>query len=224
MQLQVARTGKPVIDTANISTILNTTKYPIAFLDYETFFPAIPLFDGYRPYQQMVFQYSLHILTENGDLQHSECLVRTLADPVPEILRTLQSQLPENGTIVVWNKGFEMGRNKEMAALLPDHAAFLRALNRRVFDLMDIFRKNYYVHPDFQGSCSIKKILPVLIPNLSYKDLVIQEGGTASLTWYRMLTDGRSEEEKAKTCDHLLNYCKLDTLAMVEVFQKLKAL
>ncbi len=224
LQLQVVRTGKPVIDTRSISTILNTTKYPLAFLDYETFFPAVPLFDGYKPYQQMVFQYSLHVLLEDGTLQHSECLVRTLVDPVSEILRTLRSQLPENGTVVVWNKGFEMGRNEEMAALLPDQAVFLRSLNSRVFDLMEIFSKHHYVHPDFRGSYSIKKVLPVLVPSLSYKDLEIQEGGTASLTWYRMLTDGRSEVEKLKTREAMLAYCKLDTLAMVEVFRCLKAL
>src|SRR5690606_23940064 len=97
-------------------------------------------------------------------------------DPVPEILRTLRAELPDKGTVVVWNKGFEMGRNEEMAALVPDYAAFLQSLNARVFDLMDVFRKQYYVHPDFRGSSSIKKVLPVLVPSLSYKDLVIQEG------------------------------------------------
>lgn len=224
LQLEVARSGKPVIDTASIQSIINTAAYPIAFLDYETFFPAVPLFDGYKPYQQMVFQYSLHVLSEDGTLQHSECLVRSLQDPVPEILRTLQAELPDKGTVVVWNKGFEMGRNEEMAASVPDYAAFLQSLNARVFDLMDVFRKQHYVHPDFRGSCSIKKVLPVLVPSLSYKDLVIQEGGTASLTWYRALTDGRNEEERLKTFEHMLAYCKLDTLAMVEVFRCLKAL
>jgi hypothetical protein len=224
LQLQAARTGKPVIDTTSIQHIINTATYPIAFLDYETFFPAVPLFDGYKPYQQMVFQYSLHILSEDGTLQHAECLVRSLQDPVPEILYTLKSQLPANGTIVVWNKGFEMGRNNEMAALLPEYAVFLQSLNNRVFDLMEVFRQQHYVHPDFRGSCSIKKVLPVLVPTLSYKDLVIQEGGTASLTWYRMLTDGRSENDKTETCNHLLSYCKLDTLAMVEVFRHLKTM
>ena len=224
LQLEVARTGKPIIDTKSIQSIINTATYPIAFLDYETFFPAVPLFDGYKPYQQMVFQYSLHILSDDGSLQHSECLVRSLQDPVPEILHTLRSQLPGNGTVVVWNKGFEIGRNEEMATLLPEYAVFLQSVNGRVFDLMEIFRQQHYVHPDFRGSCSIKKVLPVLVPSLSYKDLVIQEGGTASLTWYRALTDGRNEKDRLETFEHMLAYCKLDTFAMVEIFRHLASL
>jgi hypothetical protein len=170
----------------------------------------------------MVFQFSVHTLSEDGEVKHFECLARTLENPVSEITRCLQECCPETGSVIVWNKSFEMARNEEMGVLMPDHAVMLQSLNSRIYDLMDIFRKLYYVHPDFRGSCSIKKVLPVLVPSLSYKDLEIQEGGTASLSWYRMLTDGRSEEEKLKTCEAMLAYCKLDTLAMVELFKCLK--
>ena len=223
-QLQVARTREPIIEAENIRAELSNVTYPVTFLDYETFFPAIPLFDGYKPYQQMVFQFSVHVLDENGDLKHHECLVRSMENPVTEIVRCLNECCPQSGSVIVWNKSFEKGRNDEMAALLPEYASMLQSINSRTYDLMDIFRKLYYVHPDFRGSCSIKKVLPVLVPSLSYKDLVIQEGGTASLSWYRALTDGRTEEEKQKTFDHMLAYCKLDTLAMVEVFQVLTSL
>ncbi len=223
-QLQTARTGKPIIEIEKIHKELSSITFPITFLDYETFFPAIPMFDGYKPYQQMVFQYSVHTLSEDGELKHFECLAQTLENPASEILRCLQGCCPKTGTVVVWNKGFEMARNDEMGILMPDHANLLQSINSRVYDLMDIFRKLYYVHPDFRGSCSIKKILPVLVPSLSYKDLEIQDGGTASLTWYRMLTDGLSNAEKQKTREAMLAYCKLDTLAMVEVFRCLQAL
>lgn len=223
-QVQAARTGQPIIDIDKIRAELGNVTYPVTFLDYETFFPAVPLFDGYKPYQQMVFQYSVHVLSEDGELKHFECLARTMENPVGEIVRGLRECCPDSGTVIVWNKSFEMGRNEEMGALMPEYAQFLESLNGRTYDLMDIFRKLHYVHPDFRGSCSIKKVLPVLVPSLSYKDLEIQEGGTASLSWYRMLTDGRSKEEMEKTCTHMLEYCKLDTLAMAELFKCLKLL
>ncbi len=170
----------------------------------------------------MVFQYSLHTLSEDGDLKHFEYLAPALENPVNEMLQCLQKCCPKDGTVIVWNKSFEMARNDEMGVLSPSHASFLQSINGRVYDLMDIFRKLYYVHPDFRGSCSIKKVLPVLVPSLSHKDLKIQDGGTASLTWYRMFTDGRSESEKQKSTEDMLAYCKLDTLAMVEVFRFLQ--
>lgn len=223
-QVQVARTGQPIIEADKIRAELGNVAYPVTFLDYETFFPAVPLFDGYKPYQQMVFQYSVHVLSEDGELKHFECLARTMENPVGEIVRGLRECCPDSGTVIVWNKSFEMGRNEEMGALMPEYAQFLESLNGRTYDLMDIFRKLHYVHPDFRGSCSIKKVLPVLVPSLSYKDLEIQEGGTASLSWYRMLTDGRSKDEMEKTCTHMREYCKLDTLAMVDIFRHLKSI
>ncbi len=224
-QMTCVRTGKPIIEAARIHAALADLKYPIHFFDYETFFPAIPLFDGYKPYQQMVFQFSLHILrTPESELEHKECLVMELADPVPTILAALMEHMDNEGTVMVWNKSFEMNRNKEMAASHPAFAQLLHSINDRVFDLMEIFRKHLYVHPDFRGSCSIKDILPVLVPHLSYKALAIQEGGTASLSWYRMLTDGRADDERRKTCADLIEYCKLDTLAMVEIFRRLTSL
>jgi len=173
----------------------------------------------------MVFQYSLHILREEGaELEHFEYLAETLEDPSIVLATKLCTDIGNEGSVIVWNKSFEMSRNKEMAELVPEHATALLNINDRVYDLMEIFRKQLYVHPDFRGSCSIKKVMPVIVPTLSYKDLVIQEGGTASLTWYRMLTDGRSIKEKAETCDHLRKYCELDTLAMVEIWRKLQRL
>jgi len=223
-QVQAARTGKAKIELEKIREELGSVAYPVTFLDYETFFPAVPLFDGLKPYQQMVFQYSLHTLSEDGELNHFEYLAPSLKNPVNEILQGLQKCCPRDGTVIVWNKSFEMARNDEMSVLSPSHASFLQSINGRVYDLMDIFRKLYYVHPDFRGSCSIKKVLPVLVPSLSHKDLEIQDGGTASLTWYRMLTDGRSESEKQKSSEDMLAYCKLDTLAMVEVFRFLQTI
>lgn len=104
---------------------------------------------------------------------------------------------------------------------MPEYAQFLKSINARMFDLMEIFKKQYYVHPAFKGSCSIKDVLPVLVPSLSYKELAIQEGATASLTWYHMLTGQMDSVQREETCRNMLEYCKLYTLAMVEVYREL---
>lgn len=224
-QLQVARSGQPVVERQKIREVVESLQYPLYFLDYESWNPALPMFDGYRPYQQMVFQYSLHILRAPGaEMEHRECLVAESCDPMPVVAKRLVEDIGTDGNIVVWNAQFEANRNDEMANHVPDHAEFLRGLNSRIVDLMEIFRRQHYVHPAFRGSCSIKDVLPVVVPTLSYKDLAIQNGGTASLTWYRMLTDGRSQAERAVTCSELTAYCRLDTLAMVEVFRHLNSI
>jgi hypothetical protein len=221
-QLQVARSGRPVVEREKIREVLDARRYPLYFLDYESWNPAVPMFDGYRPYQQMVFQYSLHVLRSPGaGMEHRECLVSELSDPMRVVARHLAEDIGGEGEIIVWNAQFEANRNDEMAAHVPELADFLRGLNGRIFDLMGIFRQQQYVHPAFRGSCSIKDVLPVVAPTLSYKELAIQEGGTASLTWYRMVTDGRGAAERAATCKDLTAYCTLDTLAMVEVFRHL---
>jgi hypothetical protein len=224
-QVHVAQSGEPIIDRAGIRDALQKLSYPLYFLDYETFSPAIPLFDGYKPYQQMVFQYSLHIMpSPDASPEHREYLAEELRDPLHDVTTRLRQDIGDEGTVVVWNKTFEIGRNREMAERAPAHAAFLHAVNDRVFDLMDIFRDRLFVHPDCRGSNSIKDVLPVLVPELSYDELEIKEGSTASLTWYRMLTDGRAAKALAKTCDDLRTYCTLDTRAMVEIFRYLSAL
>ncbi|MEK7218958.1 MAG: DUF2779 domain-containing protein, partial [Patescibacteria group bacterium] len=118
----------------------------------------------------------------------------------------------------------EMGGNEEMAAMYPADASFLQSGNERVVDLMEVFTKLHYMDARFDGSCSIKKVLPVLVPTLSHKDLHIHEGMTASLSWYRMFDGAKTDEERGRTRKHLLEYCELDTLAMVEIFRFLLAL
>ncbi len=222
-QVMVTKIQQPIIDRENINSTLKGLRYPLYFLDYETFAPAIPLFDRTKPYQQICFQYSLHVLHENGELLHHEFLATGQENPIPILLKQLQKDIASNGgTVMVWNKSFEMSRNMEMARMFPEYKTFLDDVNARVFDLMEIFSKQYYVHPDFQGSCSIKKILPVLIPELSYKNLGIQEGGTASLSWYQMNFEESDNEKRKKIHNDLLTYCGLDSFAMVRIFQELR--
>jgi hypothetical protein len=114
--------------------------------------------------------------------------------------------------------------NKEIANMYPQFANFLNWVNEQTFDLMKIFSQNYYIHPEFKGSCSIKKVLPVLVPELSYQNLAINEGMTASIKWFQMVTNKTNDNEKEAIYQHLLAYCKLDTLAMVKILEKIQKL
>ncbi len=217
------KTRQVYIEKENIKKELAGLKYPLYFLDYETNSPAIPIFDGYRPYQRMTFQYSLHIKElKESKLKHFEYLARDCEDPSPKLTESLSKIIGSKGSVIAWNKSFEKGCNKEMSERYPKYAKFFESVNRRMYDLMDSFKKGYYVHHDFHGSASLKKVLPVLVPKLSYKALNIQEGGTASNTWLEMIGPEMDQKEKNKTYKDLLAYCQLDTLAMVEILERLE--
>lgn len=216
------KANKPFVDEEKIMQILNELEYPLYFLDYETFAPAIPLYQKTKPYQQICFQYSLHILNKgSNEVGHKEFLETTADDPRPKLLEHLEKDLGPTGTVIVWNKGFEMGRNKEMAETFPAYRVFLENLNARVFDLMEIFRDQHFVHPEFHGSHSIKKVLPVLVPGTSHQDLEIHNGGMASLGWFQMIFGNLDQATKKDMEKNLLEYCKLDTLAMVMIYKNL---
>jgi hypothetical protein len=119
---------------------------------------------------------------------------------------------------------FEKNCNTLLGTLLPEHAEFYEKLNDRIVDLMVPFSQNWYVDSDFYGSASIKKVLPVLVPSLSHKDLDISDGSSAQRLWMEAILDGKRPDEKDKILDDLIKYCKLDTLAMVEIFRKLRDL
>ncbi len=224
-QISVARSQESIIDREEVQTFLNTIEYPIAFFDYETFPSAIPRFDGYSPYNQIPFQFSVHILDKpDGELEHKEFIYTENKNPDIPMIEALEKFLPASGSVVVWYKSFEMSRNKELGKRNPDFEQFLINLNDRVVDLEDPFKNQFYVHPDFKGKTSIKYVLPALVPKLSYKELDIQEGGTASNTWNKIVTGGYINEEIEEQNKNLLKYCELDTLAMVEIFYVLQKL
>lgn len=224
-QVDTAQSGQPYIDRDGINQFLETIQYPIAFLDYETYPSALPRFDGYKPYQQIPFQFSLHVLeSPDSELKHYEFLHTTPDNPDIPFALALQKYLPKSGSVVVWNKMFEKGRNMDIATRAPQFHDFMVDINNRVVDLMIPFsgKTLVYDHPKFKGSASIKYILPALVPHLSYKSLHIQEGGTASDTWNRVVSGEYDIEEKDMKIQALKDYCCLDTLAMVEVWKALK--
>lgn len=224
LQIQSARQNKPIIDHEAIALELSQLEYPIYFLDYETYGEALPMYDSYKPYQQAVTQFSIHVVRnpESDEFEHYECLATKAGDPARHLATELCNVIGDTGSVIVWNKGFECGRNDELAVLCPDLAPQLKSINERVYDLMDIFKDGLYVDHRFHGSASIKKVLPVLCPELSYKELEIGEGTKAMLAWYEMVYGDLSDKEREKIKQNLLTYCKLDTWAMVEIWRKLK--
>ncbi len=175
---------------------------------------------------QIPFQYSLHIIDEDGVPVHKEFLGDEHSDPREELVRRMLGDITPMGSIVAYNMAFEKGRIEELARLFPSYKEQLLALNERFVDLIEPFRGLGYYHPDFNGSFSIKSVLPALFPDdeeLDYKNLKIQNGGMAMDTFANLylLKDQTKREEIREA---LYAYCRLDTLAMVRIFDKLKNL
>lgn len=223
LQIEALRQGRPTIHVDKIKKFLGTFTYPLYFFDYETLGSLVPYFDGLKPYQQLPFQYSLHILdSPDAELRHEEFLHHDSTNPAEPLTKTLISHIGEKGTVITWNMSFEKSCNTLLGTLLPEHAEFYKNLNNRIADLMTPFMQNWYVSSDFCGSASIKNVLPVLIPELSHKLLEISDGGTAQRLWMEAVLDGKRPEEKEQILSDLLDYCKLDTLAMVKIHDVLR--
>lgn len=212
--------GFAQIDKLGIEKKLAELSYPIYFFDVESHQTAIPELSGVSPYSQICFQFSCHILKENGEIEHREFLHVENSDPRKPFLEKLFEVIGELGSIVVYNQQFEITRFKELAIWFPEYKEKLDQLIGRVWDQLIIFR-DHYTHPDFNGSNSIKSILPILVPKLSYKELVISQGDEASAIWSEMVYMEEGEE-KQNIIHALKEYCKLDTLAMVEIHRVLQ--
>jgi hypothetical protein len=222
MQVHSEVRNETFIDKKAIRSFVENLNYPIYHLDFETFTSAVPIFDGSRPYQQLVFQYSLHIEHEDGRIEHKEYLAETNnEDPRIKFIERLIQDCGNEGDVLVYNIGFERGKLFDLIKFSPQHKQPILRIIDRLKDLMIPFRERWYYTPEMKGSYSIKKVLPALVPELSYQDLSIQEGGTASNTFSTML-QGNFKGDVVQTRKDLLEYCKLDTLAMVRILEKLK--
>lgn len=221
-RMRAYRNKVPIIDKLRIKQFLDSLEFPLYFFDYETLASLVPYFDGMKPYAQYPFQYSLHILdAPDGELRHEEYLHTEKSNPAESIVKAMQSHFGPTGSVIAWNMGFEKSCNDTLAQFIPEAADFLSGINDRMVDLMVPFSSGAYVDFSFKGSASIKNVLPVLVPELSYKALDIQEGGSAQRIWMQTVLDGKNTEQKEKILKDLLEYCKLDTLAMVEIWKVL---
>ena len=225
LQVETYKSNEPHIDKSIIRDFIETVKFPINFFDFETFQNAIPRFDKQRAYMQIPFQYSLHILQEDGTLEHKEFLGDENSDPRNNLINQMLEDITPTGSIMAYNQSFEISRIKELAIFNESKKDKLLPLVDRFVDLIVPFRQRGYYHPNFNGSFSIKSVLPAMFPNndeLDYKKLgSIQNGGDAMDTFANLylLKDKSKIDEIRKD---LLAYCHLDTLAMLRIYEKLK--
>ena len=191
-------------------------------MDFETYMLAVPEYDGHWPYRQVPFQFSMHRQDiEGGNVKHDYFLAENDCNPCPQFVERLLACLVTKGSIIVYNKTFENCRLNELKNDYPEYVETITAIQARIIDLMVPFRKKFLYHPAMQGSYSIKKVLPALLPELSYNDLAISDGGNASATFYNL----RYEPDVKKVATNrkdLLQYCKLDTWAMVKLVEKMR--
>lgn len=224
-QIRTTKSNQRLIQKDAIKAFLDTFQYPLYFFDYETFSSAVPQFDGTSPYQDYPFQYSLHCIQHEGaSPQHFEYLHTDASNPMPGLLAQMHSDLGDTGTILAWNMGYEKGCNDRMAKLYPEYAGTLSAIDLRMNDLMIPFANMWYFDKDFFGSASIKKVLPVLAPELSYKELGVGDGLLARRLWTETVLEGKHSESRPAIIQDLRAYCKLDTFAMVRILEFLKTL
>ncbi len=221
--LSAVANGGRSVDRDALANFLSKIEYPVHYFDYETTQSLVPPWDGTRPYQQVPFQYSLHVQPKTGaEVEHLEYLHRDATNPMPPLLERLREDMGDKGSVVVWYAGFEKSRNDEMAAAFPEHSEFLAVLNERVVDLMEPFADETINDPAFKGSASIKAVLPALVPELSYGDLDIQEGSSAARLWKDATLTNPASPERDKVYTDLVAYCRLDTWAMVAIHRKLQ--
>jgi hypothetical protein len=208
------------INRSSISSFLRTLQHPLYYLDFETINTTIPFFDGVRPFQQVPFQFSLHVVEQEGaEPTHHMFLADGSTDPRPEFMRKLSELLGDFGSIVTYNAPFEKGIMRACSEILPEYSDWFSAIETRIVDLLDPFRAFDYYHPDQHGSASIKAVLPVLT-NLRY-DGEIADGATASNEYVRVTFGNADEADRLRVRSALEAYCGLDTLAMVKLVERL---
>jgi len=221
-QLRAVRTGTPVADHEGLRRFIDGIQYPAYFLDFESINPAIPKYTGLKPYDHITFQFSCHILRiQRSSVEHVEHLAEGDSDPRPELAKVLIHCLGKQGSIIAYNQSFEKTRIEELARNFPSLANELRDLLPRFIDLRDAFSK-YYYHPDFHGSSSIKEVLPVLVPTMTYDGMEVCDGGGAQVYFLKLFDSNITPEERKKCRQALLAYCKQDTLAMVELLRSIQ--
>jgi predicted RecB family nuclease len=222
-QVKAVTTGQMVVEP-KLGAAVAAFSSPLVYLDFETVSYAIPRFAGCRPWENMPVQFSVHREGATGPIRHHAFLADGLEDPRPAMAEQLVDVCAGAKQVVAYYATFERECLKNIAVAVPRLAAELDAIAARLVDLLPLVRNHIY-HPDFGGSFSIKRVLPALVPGLSYDDLAINEGETASLELMRVLFDDQLKgEERAKLRRSLLAYCERDTMAMVKLLERIRGL
>jgi len=215
------QTGQPWFST-ELKAEFESLKYPLHFMDFETVNPAIPRFTGMHPYDHIPFQWSVHVQQEPGAApKHFEFLAMDNGDPRPAFISSLCEALGERGSIVVYNEQFESQRLLELAGWLPEYKQRIRGIQDRLWDLLPVVRSHVY-HPAFEGSFSLKAVLPALVPEMTYEGMEVPNGQAAGLAWQSMVAGNPGDAERQTKRKALLDYCGQDTLALVRLLAALQ--
>ncbi|MGJ4733689.1 DUF2779 domain-containing protein [Leptospira levettii] len=229
IQVDGVKYNQSNIEIESIREFLSSWKFPLYFFDFETIFPAIPILQNTSPFQQIPFQYSLHVINEpNGILEHKEFLAEpshfgshSEIDPRLKLLEQMRIDLGDSGSIVAYNASFEKNVLKDLSIAYPQYSEWINSAISRFVDLYEVFRNGWFYAPKMGNSASIKSVLPALAPEFSYNDLEISNGGDASNTFIAMMEGSLNGKVDSKRKD-LLKYCERDTLGMVIIWQKLQ--
>ena len=225
LQLNGILYKKNHIDKNDVKAFLNSLWFPLCFMDFETtYMVPIPLFDGMKPYEQLPFQFSLHMIEKEGDAHvHHAYLAKGLKNPCEDLLAHLLTVIPPGACILTWNKTFEVQRLRELVVRFPEKSAEISVVIENIRDLMVPFRDKSIYHWKQNGSYSIKDVLPALVSGCSYENLPIHSGDMASAAWVRMIQEADSNEQQ-RLYSELLEYCHLDTWAMVLILDEMCAM
>ena len=222
LQVDVHKSKQTVIDRESLKEYMDTINYPLYFMDFETFMPAVPLYDNSRPYQQIPFQYALYYQkNKKSELEFYKFLGHPSEDARIPFIESLLRNTKRKGAIIVYNKAFEVTRLKEIARDFPEYADDIEERTSRIKDLMLPFQKKYYYKSEMMGSYSIKNVLPALVPDLTYDGMPVGDGGMAMLAYESLLYETDPDKIES-TRKNLLEYCKMDAYAMVKIWEELE--
>jgi len=223
-QQEALQSGQRIVERERLAQALASLEYPVAMLDFETVQLAVPVWAGCTPQQQVPVQFSCHVIPAPGAAPaHHEWIARSSEDPRPRIAEALVAACQDARTVMAYFAGFEQGCLTRLAEWVPARSAELMAIHDKIVDLLPIVREHVY-DPAFGGSFSIKRVLPALVPSLSYDGLTIAKGDVAAAELWRVMFGGISETEREYTCDALLEYCRRDTEAMVALHDQLRTM
>ena len=227
IQHKCAKSGTHYIDKKELQKFVKKLEYPLYFMDFESYNTSIPLYDGLKPYQQIPFQFSVHVVNKKGQKpKHHSFIAEGSDDPRSKFVKELKKVLGKKGNIIVYNQSFEQTVLNKIVEYLPSNKRWVNSTIKRMVDLLIPFRSFDYYHPHQHGSASIKKVLPVLTGQ-TYENFEIANGNDASLS-YLFITHGSYDGKKAtaeetkKIRGDLEKYCGLDTEGMIWILDKLR--
>jgi hypothetical protein len=223
-QRRAVKAGRLIVEPT-LRDALADVHSPYAVLDFEAIQPAIPMWDGCRPYDQVPAQFSCDVVSASGAIAHHEWLADGPGDPRPEIAARVVAACHGVERVFAYNAMFEALVLRELADAVPEHAAALGGIEARLIDALPLVRDHVY-HPAFGGSFGLKAVLPALVPGMDYDDFEVAGGRAATIELARLMfeRDTRPDEERERTRSALLRYCAQDTLGVVRLLERLTAL